>query len=72
MDVREIVRSVASEHAEVPDDDQAALELDSLAVVTIVEALEDRLGIRVAPRDVTGDNFRSIASIVSYVESKKA
>jgi acyl carrier protein len=71
MNVRDEVRAIVSEHATAPDDDAAPLEVDSLAIVQIVEALEDRVGIRVAPREVTPEAFRSIASLVALVEAKR-
>ena len=49
----------------------APLEMDSLTIVMLVEALEDELGIRVAARDVVPENFASVAAIARYVERKR-
>lgn len=65
------VRAIVAEHVEVPEDDAAPLELDSLTLVLIVEALEERLGLRVAASEVIPENFASVASIAAFVERKR-
>ena len=66
------VRAIVAELADAPPSDDAPLELDSLTLVQLVEALEDRFAIRVAPRDVVPANFGSIAAICAYVASRRA
>ena len=66
------VRDIVREHAEVPGDNDAALELDSLALVAIAEALEESFGIRVLARDVVPANFATLGNIARFVESKMA
>lgn len=61
------VRTFVAEHADVASND-APLEIDSLTLVTLVEALEDRFEIRVAARDVVPTNFGSVAAIALYVQ----
>ena len=45
-------------------------ELDSMAVVTLITTLEERLGIVVDDDDIGGDTFASVGSLVAFVESK--
>ena len=66
MSLRDEVRAVVVEHADAEDDD-GALALDSLTLVTLIEALEDRFGIRVAARDVLPAHFASVSAIADYV-----
>ena len=45
-------------------------ELDSMAVVTIIGMLEDRLGITVADDEIDGKTFATLGSLVSFVSHK--
>lgn len=45
-------------------------ELDSMAVVSILTALEERFGIAIADDDVDGRTFASVASLTRFVQSK--
>ena len=71
MTTADEVRALVEELADVPLDDAAPLAVDSLTLVQIVEAIEDRFGIRVAARDVVPASFGSLAAICNYVESKR-
>lgn len=58
-------------------DDQTPLlgalpELDSMAVVNLIGALEERLGIIVDDDEISGDTFASVGSLVGFVTSKLA
>jgi acyl carrier protein len=44
-------------------------ELDSMAVVTLITTLEDRLGIVIPDDDLNGDTFATVGSLVDYVSS---
>jgi acyl carrier protein len=46
-------------------------ELDSMAVLELVAALEARFGITVDDDELTGDTFDSLGSLVTFVESKR-
>lgn len=70
-DLRARVRAIVSEHADVPATDDATLELDSLTVVTIVEALEDAFDVRFAARDASPETFASIAALARVVAAKR-
>lgn len=41
--------------------------LDSLAVVSLIEAIHDETGVNISGDDVTPDNFKSIASLTNLV-----
>ena len=45
-------------------------ELDSMAVVSILTALEERFGIAVDDDEVDGRTFASVGSLTSFVQSK--
>ena len=47
-------------------------ELDSLAVVELVLALEDRFGITIEGEDVTADMFETVAALSDFVDSKRS
>lgn len=42
-------------------------ELDSMAVVNLITALEERLGIVVADDDIDGDTFATVGTLVEFV-----
>jgi acyl carrier protein len=46
-------------------------ELDSLAVVELVTAIEDRFGIVVDDSEFTGDTFETLGSLVAFVDGKR-
>jgi acyl carrier protein len=66
------IRAVVADLATLPDRDDAPLDVDSLTLVSIVEALEDHFSIRVAPREVVPENFATIAAIAAFVARKRA
>lgn len=45
-------------------------ELDSMAVVTLLTTLEDRLGITVDDGDIDGSTFASVGSLVDFVAER--
>jgi len=45
-------------------------ELDSMAVVSILTALEERFGFAVDDDEVDGRTFASVGSLTSFVQSK--
>ena len=47
-------------------------ELDSLAVVELVLALEERFGIAIEGEDVTADVFETVAALADFVDSKRS
>lgn len=47
-------------------------ELDSMAVVAILTALEDQFGIEIADDEVEAEIFMSLGSLADFVASKLA
>jgi acyl carrier protein len=45
-------------------------ELDSMAVLELVLALEERFGIAIDGEDVTADVFESLGSLTAFVDDK--
>jgi acyl carrier protein len=45
-------------------------ELDSMAVLELVLALEQRFGIAIEGEDVTADVFESLGSLTAFVDSQ--
>ena len=74
--VRDILRDVLSlgNRADRLDSSSALLgalpELDSMAVVSVIAALEDRFGITVDDDEISGATFASLGSLVEFVSSK--
>jgi acyl carrier protein len=48
----------------------AVPELDSMAVVSIITALEERLGITVDDGDIDGSTFETVGSLVAFVAER--
>jgi acyl carrier protein len=48
----------------------AVPELDSMAVVSILTALEERFGFAVDDDEVDGRTFATVGSLVSFVDGK--
>jgi acyl carrier protein len=47
-------------------------ELDSMAVVTVITTLEERLGIVVDDDDIDGSTFETVGSLVDFATAKLA
>lgn len=47
-------------------------ELDSMAVVTVLTALEERFGITVEDDDISAATFETLGSLCEFVERKRA
>ena len=48
----------------------AVPELDSMAVVSIITALEERLGIVVDDKDIDGSTFETVGGLVAFVTER--
>lgn len=74
--VREILRDVLSlgPRATRLTPDSALLgavpELDSMAVVNVIAALEDRFGFSVDDDEIGGETFATLGSLAAFVETK--
>ena len=71
MSTVDTVKLLLADHVELPADDEAPLELESLILVMVAEELESRFGLRVGARDLVPENFGSVARIARFVESRK-
>jgi acyl carrier protein len=47
-------------------------ELDSMAVLTVLTAIEERFGFTVEDDDISADTFATVGSLCGYVEQKLA
>jgi acyl carrier protein len=47
-------------------------ELDSMAVVELVTALEQRFAVEVGDDEITGEVFESVGSLADFIEAKTA
>jgi acyl carrier protein len=45
-------------------------ELDSMAVVNVITAIEDRFGINVADDEINADTFATLGSLIGFVKNK--
>lgn len=45
-------------------------EFDSMAVVGVITALEEQLGIVVEDDDITGETFETLGNLTEFVNSK--
>ena len=45
-------------------------ELDSMAVVGIITALEERFGFSVYDDEISAENFETLGSLIAFVERK--
>jgi acyl carrier protein len=76
--VREILRDVLSlgQRADRLDEQSALLgalpELDSMAVVDVIAALEDRFGFTVDDDEISGATFATFGSLARFVSGKTA
>ena len=61
-------------HASTVDAQASLLDLglDSTAILSLVVGIEERFGIEIPDRDITIDNFGSIAAITRYVASQQS
>lgn len=47
-------------------------EFDSMAVVEVVAALEERFGITIHDDEVTGEIFETVGSLVAFINAKRS
>jgi acyl carrier protein len=79
-DIREAIRVQISEEfldgrrTELTDETRLVEEeiIDSLGIFLLLGFIKDRLGVEVAPEDVTLENFASVNAIASLVERRRS
>jgi acyl carrier protein len=69
IDALKLGSQAAHWHAETPLLG-AVVELDSLAVINAITALEDRFGIRFEDDEVSGDLFATLGTLTAFIEEK--
>ena len=47
-------------------------EMDSMAIVNVIAALEDRFDITVDDDEITGETFATMGSLTEFIQSKTA
>jgi acyl carrier protein len=47
-------------------------ELDSMAVINVITALEEELGVTIADEDINADLFATVGTLARFVEEKQA
>jgi acyl carrier protein len=63
------VRQLVASLADVADD-HTPLQLDSLTLVQLVEALEDAFDLRIRPSEVVPESFGSLATLIVFVGAR--
>lgn len=48
----------------------AVPELDSMAVIALINAMEERFGFNTEDDEIDGSTFATVSSLVAFVESK--
>ncbi len=71
-EMREAVVELIAGFAAVPADPAQPLELASLELVQLAEALEEEFGFVVAARELRVENFGTVERIIDYVARKQA
>lgn len=46
-------------------------ELDSMAVVELLSALEERFGLELDDEDITGEVFETIGTLAHYIDTRR-
>jgi hypothetical protein len=69
--VGQAVADVLAENGQALPPGGGPLNLDSLLVVALVDALETRLPVRLRPQDVTAAHFASLASLTALCRSRQ-
>lgn len=50
----------------------ALAELDSMAVVAVLTAMEDRFGVVIEDDEISAETFTTVGSLVDFIDSKLA
>jgi len=70
MSTESVVRELVEQHVEIAGPDEP-LELKSLELVMLAEAIEDAFGLRVRATDVVPENFGTLSRLVAFVERSR-
>lgn len=75
-EIRKVLRDVLSlgARADALKGDSPLLgaipELDSMAVASVIAALEDRFGVSIDDDEISGTDFETLGSLVRFVQAK--
>lgn len=70
MDLKEIVRATASAQSLLDANEE--LQVSSISIVELVLGLEEATGVAIPDREMTVDNFSTLASVVQLLSRLKA
>lgn len=70
MSIRIQLSELLSAYCTVPEADDAALPIDSLSLIQVIEEVENTWPIRVRPTDASPANFGTFGRLVAFVESR--
>ena len=76
--VREVLRETLQLGAKADALDEsspllgAVVELDSMAVVAVITALEEKLDIFVEDDEISAETFETVGSLAAFVDAKRA
>ncbi|HKT16973.1 MAG TPA: phosphopantetheine-binding protein [Stellaceae bacterium] len=80
MNIEDTIKSILSETLQLGD--RAAqfssatklfgsiAEFDSMAVVAVISALEEKFGIMISDEEITAETFDSVGSLSKFIERK--
>ena len=71
MEVARAVREIARSFNLLADDSRL-LPLDSLTLIDVIVALEERLDIQIPPEIISVESFASVESLIALVERARA
>ena len=73
-DLIELIRTEVLDTAEAltPESNLFAAGLDSMGIMQLLLAIEDRFGVVIDPADLSRDNFSTAGKIAALVAEKKA
>ena len=64
------LRELIEQHVEIDGPDEP-LELKSLELVMLAEAIEDTFGLRITAADVVPENFGTLSRLVAFVDRSR-
>lgn len=72
-DLLELIRTeiLDTDQALTPQSDLFAAGLDSMGIMQLLLAIEDRFGVAIDPADLSRDNFSTAEKIAALVAEKK-
>lgn len=72
--LKKLILSITTDHKGSIEDDELLIEsgiIDSLAVLKLVSAIEERFRIEVLDEELIPENFQTVNDIIKLIESKQ-